>query len=52
MAGIRRIEIRNEQQPFDVSASLIGGKCLDVVVVEEFKGNAGLAELSSVDWNG
>ena len=43
-ARIRRIQIRDEQQPFDVSSCLIGGECLDVIVVEQFERNADLVE--------
>lgn len=41
------MEIRNKQQSFDVSPSLIGGQCLDVVVVEKLKRNADLAKCSA-----
>lgn len=43
------MEIGNKQQSFDVSPSLIGGQCLDVVVVEKAKRNADLAAVGSVE---
>ena len=46
------MEIRNKQQSFDVSPSLVRGKCLDVVVVEKLKRNADLAKSGSAECKG